>query len=76
MAPELAVYLYRDMPARGPRPGILRWKGLRVVVQGPLSQDTGEDIGSQETAHLLGNRLRYGVFATLGKPLQRPIHHS
>ncbi len=71
MAPDLAVYLYRDMPARGLRPGILRWKGLRVVVQGPLRQD----IGSQETPHLLGNRLRYGVFATLGKPLQRPIRH-
>jgi hypothetical protein len=53
MAPELAVYLYRDTPARGLRPDILRWKGLRIVAQGSLRQDTGEDIGSQETAHLL-----------------------
>ena len=53
MAPELAVYLYRDTLARGLRRDFLRWKGFRIVVQGSLRQDTGEDIGSQETAHLL-----------------------
>ena len=53
MAPELAVYLYRDTPARGLRSDILRRKGLRIVVQGPLRQDTGEDVGPQNTAHLL-----------------------
>ncbi len=53
MAPELAVYLYRDTRALGLRLDILRRKGLRSAVQGPLRQDAGEDIGPQETAHLL-----------------------
>ena len=53
MAPDLAVYLYRDALARGLRPDILRRKGLRSPVQWPLRQDVGEDVGPQETAHLL-----------------------
>jgi hypothetical protein len=53
MAPSLAVYLYWDTRARGLRPDILRRKGLRSAVQGPLCQDAGEDIGPQETAYLL-----------------------
>ena len=36
MAPDLAVYLYRDALARGLRPDILRRKGLRSPVQWPL----------------------------------------
>ena len=53
MAPDLAVYLYRDTPARGLSPDSLRRKGLRSPVQWPLRQDAGEDVGPQETAHLL-----------------------
>jgi hypothetical protein len=53
MAPDLAVYLYRDTRAGRLRLDILRRKGLRSAVERPLRQDAGEDICPQETAHLL-----------------------
>ena len=53
MAPELAVYLYGNTPAQGLCPDILNREGLRSPVQWPLCQDAGEDVGPQETAHLL-----------------------
>ena len=53
-APDLAVYLYWDAScARGLSLDILRRKGIRGAVQGTLRQDAGQDIGPQDTAHLL-----------------------
>jgi hypothetical protein len=54
VAPGLAVYLYGNTtPARRLRPDILNRGGLRSPVQWPPRQDVGQDIGPQETAHLL-----------------------
>jgi hypothetical protein len=53
MAPELAVYLHGNMPARVLRPDVLSREGFRIAVQWSLRQYAGEDVGSQNTAHLL-----------------------